>query len=163
MAYLTLAELKSRSAFEPKEWDAFLASRDAQLGEAVGTLRTFIDWGLEIDSEIDDALRRRYIVPFVLPPQTVKKWAAKLWDERLYEARRYPGSDAPVDSDLAAAAGRARQAMTDAANPDNPPAPELPLRADLPGSSGVTKGGPFIITFQSGFDVFDELARRRVW
>jgi hypothetical protein len=47
--------------------------------------------------------------------------------------------------------------MQNAANPDEPAHPELPLRADLPESSGVVKGGPFVINYVTAFDYFDAL------
>jgi hypothetical protein len=172
MAYLTLLELKSRSAFEPEEWDAFFASRDSKLGQALGTLLVFVQWGEEVQAEIDDNLRRRYAVPFATTPpsltpdvtkvpHTVKRWGVALFDEKLFEARRYPGADAPVDSDLAAKAQRARDAMRDAADPDNPPNPELPLLADKPDTSGVVKGGPFVVSYLTAFDALDAVAAAR--
>lgn len=61
-----------------------------------------------------------------------------------------------------ARAQRARDAMGRAADPDNAAHPELPLRSDLPASSGVEKGGPFVVDFGlSGFDAWDVFAGRR--
>ncbi len=170
--YVSPTDLRSRSTFSPEEWLAFFAERDEQLGEAPGTLRTFHVWESEIAAEIDDALRRRYAVPFaVVPPateadparvpQTVKRWAVTLFDERLLIARRYPGTDAPVDTDLMQRAQRSRDSMRDAADPDNAPLPELPLRSDLPSSSGVTKGGPYRRSFATYDGYFDAVALDR--
>jgi hypothetical protein len=172
MAYLTLLELKSRSAFEPEEWDTFFASRDAKLGEAPGTLLTFTDWSKGVQSTIDDALRRRYAVPFAIiapsttpdparVPETVKEWAIALFDEKMFRARRYPGADAPVDSDLVAEAQRARDAMKAAADADAAPHPELPLLADKPKTSGIAKGGPEVESFNTIQGWFDAQAAAR--
>jgi hypothetical protein len=164
MAYLSFAELKTRSSFLATEWDTFVLETDAQLGVAPGTQAKITAWGEDIDSTIDDALRRRYAVPFdadgKLPPRAVKKWAAALYDEMLELHRRIPGSTEAQDAGVFAKAERARAEMRRAAE-DVPAHPELPLAADKPETSGVVKGGPFLVEFVSPFDAWDFFASRR--
>jgi hypothetical protein len=172
MPYLTLSELKTRSSYSAAEWAAFVVETDAQLGVASGTAAKFAAWLEDAESEIDDTLRRRYAVPFgVVPPATepdpakvpraVKKWAASMLDEQIELYRRIPGSTEAQDEGVLGRAARARAEMQNAANPDVPAHPELPLAADKPETSGVTKGGPHVVSYQTGFDYFDTLAKAR--
>ena len=149
--YLTLAEWRRRSSFGPTVVLEHLTRADSELGEAAGTYARFEAWEGDIAEEIDNALRRRYNVPLaVIPPATepditkvprvVKAWCRFLLDEELLAARRDSGITDPNDSDIVARAERARSAMTNAADPERPAHPELPLRSDLPSSSGVAKG-----------------------
>jgi hypothetical protein len=148
MPYLTLAEFKTRQAFEPSEVDEFLARP--------GRVNWFVECEQETSAEIDDALRRRYAVPFgvVLPatepdptlvPRTVKAWARAILTEMFEECRRIPGQEvAAGTSDITARANRAREAMGRAADANLPAHPELPLTSDKPNVSGVSLGGPFL-------------------
>jgi hypothetical protein len=160
MPYLSLAEQKNRSSYSATEWEAFVSETDAQLGEALGTAAKFNAWLEDAESEIDDTLRRRYAVPFVDPvPRAVKRWAAQLIDEQFVLYRRLPGSTEAQDDGVLGRAARARTEMQNAANPDVPAHPELPLAADKPESSGVVKGGPHVVSFLTGFDYFDSVAK----
>jgi hypothetical protein len=137
MSYLTLAEWKDRTNYEPSEIDEFLARP--------GRANAFTGWLEESESEIDDTLRRRYAVPFAEPvPRAVKKWCRYLLDEQFELSRRIPGSTEAQDAGVYAQATRARTEMQRAADANLPAHPELPLRADLPSSSGVTLGGTFV-------------------
>ena len=148
MPYLTLAEFKTRQAFEPSEVDEFLARP--------GRANWFVECEQEASAEIDDALRRRYAVPFgVVPPATepdptlvprsIKAWMRALMTEMFEECRRIPGQEvAAGTSDITARATRAREAMARAADTNDKPHPELPLAADKPSTSGVSLGGPFV-------------------
>ena len=69
--YLSLLEWKRRSSFLPTVIDEHLVRIDSELGEAPGTFARFEAWEGDTAAETDDALRRRYQVPFaVFPPST---------------------------------------------------------------------------------------------
>lgn len=149
--YQTLIEWKTDSSFDPDVIEEHLARIDTKLGLASGTYARFTAWERKVYEEINNALRRRYSVPFaVIPPATapditkvpftVKSWSTALLDELLLSARRDAGDADPADGDITARAERSREAMTNAADPERPAHPELPLRSDLPSSSGVEKG-----------------------
>lgn len=159
MPYLSLAEQKKRSSYSAAEWDQFVLATDAELGEAIGTAAKFNAWLEDAESDIDDTLRRRYAVPFVDPvPRAVKKWAARLLDEQFELYRRTPGSTEAQDEGVLGKAGLARTEMQSAANPDQPAHPELPLAADKPGTSGVVLGGPHVVSYNMGWDYFDQVS-----
>jgi hypothetical protein len=170
--YLTLAEWKARSSFSPTVIEEHLDRVDTDLGEAANTYARFEAWEGDVAEEIDNALRRRYAVPLAIVspattpniakvPRAVKAWSRAFLDELLLGARRDAGDADPADGDITARAQRAREAMTNAADPEKPAHPELPLRSDLPGSSGVAKGGPFVIEYLTGHDLYDALSARR--
>jgi hypothetical protein len=170
--YQTLTEWKTDSSFDPDVIEEHLARIDTKLSLASGTYARFTAWERKVYEEINNALRRRYVVPMAIispattpditkVPFTVKAWSTALLDELLLGARRDAGDADPADGDITARAQRAREAMTNAADPERPAHPELPLRSDLPSSSGVTKGGPFVIEYLTGHDVFDALGARR--
>ena len=170
--YLSLLEWKRRSSFSPDVIEEHLARIDTELGEAVGTYARFEGWEGDLAEEVDNTLRRRYVVPLAVlsagaapditkVPRAVKGWMARLLDEALLDARRDAGEVDPDDGPIRAKAQRARDAMGAAADPDNAAHPELPLRSDLPSSSGVELGGPFVVEYNSAFDVWDALVVRR--
>jgi hypothetical protein len=170
--YLSLLEWKRRSSFSPAVIDEHLARIDSELGEAPGAFARFDAWEGDTAEEIDNGLRRRYAVPLAVlsagsapditrVPLAVKTWMAAMLDERLLSARRDAGVPDPQDSDIMARAQRARDALTAAAQPDNAPHPELPLRSDLPESSGISKGGPYGYTPPSPWGFFDDQQARR--
>lgn len=137
MPYLSLAEWKDRTNYEPSEIDEFLARP--------GRTNAFAVWLEEAESAIDDTLRRRYAVPFAEPvPRAVKKWCRYLLDEQFELSRRIPGSTEAQDAGVYAQAARARDEIKSAADANLPAHPELPLRANLQSSSGVALGGPFV-------------------
>jgi hypothetical protein len=154
MPYLTLAEWKERTNFEPSEIDEFLSRP--------GRANAFTAWLEEAESTIDDTLRRRYAVPFASPvPRAVKKWCRFLLDEQFELARRLPGSTEAQDAGVYAQAERARQEMQSAANANEPAHPELPLAANKPSSSGVALGGPVVVSYQMPGNYYDYQARNR--
>lgn len=146
MPYLTYFELKSGSTgVKPNEWDQLMAEIDSQLGLPNGTNARFPVWLGEVSAEIDDALRRRYAVPFADPaPNSVKAWCRALLVEKYAIERVLPGSTEAQDQGVYGQAALARKAMERAADANAPAHPELPLRADLPSASGVALGGPFV-------------------
>lgn len=163
MAYLTYFELKSGSTgVKPNEWDALMAEIDVQLGVVIGTNARFPVWLDEVESEINDTLRRRYAVPFASPPpNAVKAWCRALLVEKYAIERVIPGSTEAQDAGVYGLAKLAREAMQRAANANEPAHPELPLRADLPSTSGVALGGPVVVAYQMPWNYYDRLARER--
>jgi hypothetical protein len=170
--YQTLTEWKTDSSYDPDVIEEHLARVDTKLSLPSGTKARFTAWERKVYEEINNALRRRYVVPMaVIPPATtpdvtkvpftVKAWSTALLDELLLGARRDAGDADPADGDITARAQRARETMTNAADPEKPAHPELPLRSDLPSSSGVAKGGPFVIEYLTGHDLYDALSARR--
>lgn len=169
--YQTLTEWKTDSSFDPDVIEEHLARVDTKLSLASGTYARFTAWERKVYEEINNALRRRYNVPLaVIPPATtpdlakvpftIKGWSTALLDELLLGARRDAGDADPTDGDITARAARAREAMKAAANPDSEPHPELPLRSDLPGSSGVEKG-ILVESFNTIHGYFDAQAALR--
>lgn len=148
MPYLTLAEFKTRQAFELSEVNEFLGRP--------GRANWFVECEQEASAEIDDALRRRYAVPFgVVPPATepdptlvprsIKAWLRAILTEMFEECRRIPGQEvAAGTSDITARAARAREAMARAADANLPAHPELPIASNKSATSGVSLGGPFL-------------------
>jgi hypothetical protein len=170
--YLSLLEWKRRSSFSPDVIEEHLARIDTELGEAVGTYARFEGWEGDTAEDVDNTLRRRYVVPLaVIPPATapditkvpraVKGWMARLLDEALLDAQRDAGEADPDDGPIRAKAQRARDAMVAAADADQAPHPELPLRSDLPSTSGVAKGGPIVESFNTVQGWFDAQADAR--
>lgn len=166
MPYLPFAEYKERSIFEESEIDEFFTRPNR--------VNTYSRWEKGIRGrKIDDKLRRRYAVPFgVVPPATepdpdivpeaVKEWLTAYLDARLMRARRDPGSEAEAgDTDNTLEASEATAEIDRAANANEPAHGELPLRADKPESSGVTKGGPMAVSFNTIYGHFDAQAAER--
>lgn len=169
--YQTLIEWKTDSSFDPDVIEEHLTRVDAKLTLTAGTYARFTVWERKVAEEIDNALRRRYNVPFaIIPPSTtpnlakvpftIKSWSTALLDELLLSARRDAGGADPNDGDITARAQRARDAMTKAADANEAPHPELPLRSDLPGSSGVEKGS-LVESFNTIHGWFDQQAAVR--
>lgn len=167
MPYLQFADYKERSTYEASELDTFFSGTRAN---------TFAKWEKGIRGrKIDDKLRRRYAVPFGavpstaepdpdLVPEAVKEWMVAYLDARVMRARRDPNADAMEtagDSDNTAESTEATAEIERAANANEDPHGELPLRATDPGSSGVVKGGPFIVSYQTPGDYYDQLVRQR--
>lgn len=162
MPYVTLAEAKLGSVHQPSQWDDLEARRPG----------TFAMWERRARRRVDDPLRLRYAVPFgiVLPatdpdptlvPDAVKDWMFDLLDALKLNEMRIPGAEATEDADLFASARGTLQAIADAADQDKPAHSELPLRADQPSGSGVSKGGPFLAGFNTPHGYFDAQARSR--
>lgn len=165
MPYLSFEEYKERSIYEASEIDEFYSRP--------GRVNTYAHWEKSLRSrKIDDKLRRRYAVPFGatppaepdpdLVPGAAKDWLTAYLDARLMRARRDPGSEAEAgDNDNTLEAQEATREVENAANPDVPAHPELPLAADKPESSGVVKGGPFVVEYLTPSDAWDAFAARR--
>jgi hypothetical protein len=165
MLYLSFADYKERSSYEASEIDTFYSGTRAN---------TYAKWERGIRGrKIDDKLRRRYAVPFgavpstaepdpALVPEAVKEWMVAYLDARLMRARRDPGSEAEAgDSDNTLEAQEATAEIERAANANEDPHGELPLRATDPGTSGVVNGGPIVVSYQMPWNYQDRLARER--
>jgi len=163
MPYLTFDELKEASAFSPSDWDELNTRRP----------NTFARWEKTLRSrKIDDKLRRRYAVPFgVVPPaeepnpslvpEAAKDWLVAYLDDRLLRSRRNAGSEDLNDVDISNEAQEATTEIENAANPEQPGHPELPLRSDLASSSGIVKGGPLVASNTTIYGFYDEQAALR--
>lgn len=167
--YLSLSEWRIASSFGPSVVLEHVQRIDTEMGFSAGTYARFEQWENEAADDVDNALRRRYAVPFAIingavditkVPRTVKKWVRLLLDVKLLDARRAAGVEGPDDSSIAGYKDDVDAEMAKAAN-DKDPHPELPLRSDLPSSSGIEKGGPFVVEYLQGSDVWDALAARR--
>ena len=167
MPYLVFADYVSRSSFEESELNEFFSRSNR--------VDTFAKWEKALRSrKIDDKLRRRYAVPFGvvspatepnpdLVPETVKDWLTAYLDARFIRARRYPGTEADAgDADTTLEAREATQEIENAANANEPAHSELPLRADLPESSGVAKGDAFLHEDATVHCAYARIAGRRV-
>jgi len=143
---------------------------DTEMGFAPGTYARFEQWENEAADDVDNALRRRYSVPFATTngftditkiPRTCKKWVRLLLDVKLLDARRAAGVIGPDDSAIAGYKVEVMAEMEKAANANEDALPELPLRSDLPSSSGVTLGGPVVIDYLTPAAYWDANAARR--
>lgn len=170
--YLTLNEWREASSFGPTVVLEHVTRIDSEMGYAAGTYARFTKWELEAADDVDNALRRRYSVPFAVlspgaspditkVPNTIKKWVRLLLDVKLLDARRNAGVSGPDDSAIAGYKAEVNAEMAKAADANEAALPELPLRSDLPSSSGVDKGGPFIKTNLTPFNFWETTARRR--
>ncbi len=159
--YITFAELKEASAYDPSQWDDLDARRPS----------TIARWLKSTQAAIDDPLRLRYAVPFATTPpslvpdpakapETVKDWQITLMDERFLEARREPGAEQDEDGGLKGRAKRVLDTIAATADQDRAAHPELPLRSDTR-ASGVSKGGPLMIGAVTYHGFFDAQAARR--
>lgn len=160
-AYDTVAGFRTGGTMPPADVDLLEAKYP-------GTLLGFI---VEESAWLDDALRRRYWVPFGVPagggapdlalvPVTVRKWVRQLVTPRAYLLRGV-NSTGEDWSAIVAQADRARSDVRDAADPEKGPLPELPLRADMLSVSGVALGGPMVVTYTTIHGWVDALAAAR--
>jgi hypothetical protein len=101
---------------------------------------------------IDSRLKKRYAAPFADPPNTppvICGWLARILDEELYLKR---GMD-PEDKQSAKVEERAQAAkdqIQEAADSEKGLF-ELPLRADQPGATDISRAAPLGYTEQSPY------------
>ena len=107
---------------------------------------------------IDARLAKRYTTPFDAdsPPPVVQEWLNRLFTHRCYLKRGVDSTDAQVEA-LAADAKAAADEITEAANAKDGLF-ELPLRADAPGVTGVSRGDVLSYTEASPY-TWSELQR----
>jgi hypothetical protein len=142
MPYLDLTTYRARTIAPPLYLDEVEAQHPGWLLEQL----TF--WS----SWIDSRLKKRYAAPFAAPPNTpptVLGWLARIVDAELYLKRGYDPNDkqsARVDT----RADTARAEIQEAADSEKGLF-ELPLRADEPAATAITRGGPLGYTEQSPY------------
>lgn len=143
-ALLTLAEFKLRSTMPPEDVDAL---ETAYPGFLLARLVIHTAW-------IHARLKKRYAVPFVESiPEIARGWLTHLVTYDAYMRRGYnPGSQ--EDGQIKLDADMARAEVKEAAD-SNEGLFDLPLRADSPSASGISKGGPFGYSEQSPYVAFD--------
>ncbi len=170
--YLTLAEWRLRSAFGPDVVLEHLTRIDTTMSLTAGTYARFTEWEGDAAEDVDNALRRRYAVPFACPPNSstpditkvprvIKKWVWQILDCKLLDARREAGTTGPDDSRVANFEDKTNAEMAKAADANESAHPELPLRSDLPSSSGNVKGGPMVAANNTIYGFFDDQQRLR--
>lgn len=168
--YLTLAEWRLRSAFGPETVLEHLARIDTSMGLPSGTYARFEQWEGDAAEDVDNSMRRRYVVPFACPPNSttpditlvprvIKKWVWQLLDHKLLLAQREAGATLPDDSSIAGLKAETISEMEKVADANGSPHPELPLRSDLPNVSGVALGGPFVHEDISAAGAFTRIAQ----
>jgi hypothetical protein len=130
-AYLDLNGFKLRSEMPDEDIDLV---EQRYPGYIVAKLDEETAW-------INGRLRKRYAVPFKDPvPTIVLAWLAKIVTPAIYKKRGWnPSSE--EDQDILKGAENARAEAKEAAD-SNEGLFELPLRQDLPGTTGVQFGGP---------------------
>jgi hypothetical protein len=99
---------------------------------------------------IDTQLRKRYAVPFTAPvPEAVQGWINRLVTMRVLLRRGIDPTDAQF-AEIKADSDSAREEIKEAAT-SGENVFELPLRADLPAASGVTRMGTLSYSEQSPY------------
>lgn len=132
MAYLSVAEWKSRTIMPGGDVDALEAQEPGFLSNALG------DW----TDEIEDRLRKRYAVPFVAPyPRAVLRWLTVLVTRDAYSKRGFNPSSEQDTASIITPAERAEASIKEAADSKDG-LYDLPLRADALDASGIVKGEP---------------------
>lgn len=139
-AYLTLDEFKTRTVMPSEDVDALEAAYAGFIASKLS----------EHSSRIDARLRKRYVVPFASPtPEIVLSWVERLTTKDAYLKRGFnPSSE--QDAEIIARAKAAEDEIKEAADA-NEGLFDLPLREDVPGTSGVSQGGPFGYSEQSPY------------
>jgi hypothetical protein len=145
-AYLTLPEFKLESTMANSAIDELEVIAPGFVARKLET----------VSAAIDSRLTKRYEAPFAAPyPLAIVRWLADIVTREAYMKRGVDPNDLAWSTTIEPAATRAETQLTEAANSETGLF-ELPLRQDLPSSSGATKGGPFGYSEQSpyvGFDV----------
>jgi hypothetical protein len=101
---------------------------------------------------IDSRLKKRYAAPFEAPPNTppvILGWLARILDEELYLKRGMDPEDKQSQR-VEARAAEAKAQIQEAADSEKGLF-ELPLRADDPGGTGITRAAPLAYTEQSPY------------
>lgn len=139
-AYLTKSGFQDRTTMPPEFIDALDSARPG-----------WLDTQLAMASRwIDARLGKRYAVPFAAPtPELVLTWCARLvtlecWQRRGYDPADESMTRAALDADTARAEVREAADSADGLF-------DLPLRADLPATSGISRKGPLVYSEQSPY------------
>lgn len=152
-AYLTLAQFKTLTVMPSSFVDALEV---AQPGWVDIQLLYWSDW-------IDSRLRKRYAVPFVAPvPLAAQGWLTRIVTVRCYLRRGVDPTDQQY-ADIKADDVAARDELREAADSDAGLF-DLPLRADLTATSGISQGNPRAYSEQSPYawtDVQGRIGRQQ--
>lgn len=147
VAYLDLAAFKLRSVMPESD---ITALNTRQPG--------WIDTKLEEASRFIDAqLAKRYAVPFATPPDTVKRWVARMVTFECYQRRGWDPTDQQAEQ-IKGDSDDAKLEIVKAADSVTG-LYDLPLAS---GSSGISKGGPRVYSEASPYvwtDVQSETGR----
>lgn len=144
--YLLLADFKLRTVMPSGDVDLVEA-------ETAGfTQAQLDDWS----DEINDRLRKRYVVPFATPvPRIILRWLTSIVTSVMYQKRGGNPSDQSLDR-VEKAHDDAIAELKEAADAKDGLF-ELPLRDDLPGTNAITKG-PLGTSQQSPYEWIDAQA-----
>jgi hypothetical protein len=139
-AYLDVAGFQLRTVMPFEDVD-FLESNHSG----------FLDARLEVGTSIINArLAKRYAVPFEDPvPEIVLGWLVAIVTPKAYQKRGWNPSD-QQSAQILADATEALEQMKEAADSEVGLF-DLPVRADLEDTSGVSKGGPLGYTEMSPY------------
>lgn len=136
MPYLTLATYRDLT-IAPASYVDDVESQHP--GWVLGQLGFWTAW-------IDSRLKKRYAAPFdaASPPPVVLGWLARILDYELYLKRGINPTD-EQSGDVKDRAAEARAEIKEAADAERGLF-ELPLRADTPAATGVSRGGPLMVS-----------------
>lgn len=138
---ITVAEFRTATIATPANLDQLETRRPGFIAARLA-MRT---------AEINGKLAKRYATPFASPAPTVAVlWLVQLVTADCYEALGYDTSS-QQDAQIMAAATKASEAIDEAADAVGG-LYELPLRADMPGSDGVSRGGPLAYSEASPYE-----------
>jgi hypothetical protein len=140
MAYLTVAQLRSRVIMPPADFDELDSS--------------FVQSRLDVGSSyIDGRLAKRYATPFTAPvPEVVLGWLTAIVTPELYFRRGWdPASEQGVQ--ITGAADTAKAEIKEAADSVTG-LWDLPLRQDNP-ASGISRGFPLAYSEASPYEWLD--------
>lgn len=130
--WLNITGFKARSVMPPEDVDRLEAQYQGFLTTALA----------DHQERIESRLRKRYAIPFADPvPLTAVRWLVSIVTALAYDRRGWNPSSQENER-IGKAADTAEAEIKEAADSDAGLF-DLPLRRDLPQSSGVSAGGPF--------------------
>jgi hypothetical protein len=139
-SYLTLAQFKDRTNMPAEFVDALEAARP---GWVLAQLEMASRW-------VDTRLFKRYVVPFADPvPETVLAWVTRLVTIECWYKRGVDPDDRALER-VEKDADTAKEEVKEAANAVDGLF-DLPLRADLPAQSGISRGAPRVYSEASPY------------
>jgi hypothetical protein len=132
-AWIDLDGFKTRTVMPPEDVDRLDTQYPGFVAQRIATNQAMIE----------TRLAKRYSIPFVAPvPEAAVRWLVDLTTVDVYQRRGWQASAQAENQALLDAATTAKAEIKEAAD-SNEGLFDLPLRADLPSTSGVSKGGPF--------------------
>jgi hypothetical protein len=143
MAYLTLATYKNLTLAPTSYVDQAEVQHP---GWVLAQLEFWSSW-------IDSRLKKRYAAPFAAPPNTppvILGWLVRVLDAELYLKIGINPRDEQAATTVQERAAEAKAEVKEAAD-SKEGLFELPLRADLPEATDITRGGPLGYTEQDPY------------